>query len=205
MIIDFDTYDDLHAYQLMTQTIVPRPIAWILSLNADLQTTNLAPFSYFNILSNDPPTMMVSIGNKPDGTMKDSRINIESGRPFSINIASAKSAQNMTLTSVNLPYGVAEATEYHVPLTAFGDFLRVAECQVAYEGRYQQTIEIGNEKQGMVIFTSPCVYVDDAILEHHSKGPLIDHQAWDPIGRLGGNHYIRGGEILTVERPAYRP
>ena len=62
-------------YHLMTQTIIPRPIAWVLSNNSD-DSLNLAPFSYFNAVCSDPPLCMLSMGKKPNGTTKDTVANL---------------------------------------------------------------------------------------------------------------------------------
>ncbi len=108
MIIDFKTWDELSVYQLLIQTIVPRPIAWVLSQNSDLQSYNLAPFSYFNIVTDAPPTFMISISSKTDGAPKDTYVNICSGRPFTVHIASASFAKTVTETAAQRPYGESE-------------------------------------------------------------------------------------------------
>jgi len=75
MQIPLDTLSPNRVYHLMIQSIVPRPIAWILSDNGD-GSLNLAPFSYFNAVCSDPPVLMVSIGRKADGGDKDTARNL---------------------------------------------------------------------------------------------------------------------------------
>ena len=74
MIIQFADLKPLQRYHMMTQTIIPRPIAWVLTEN-DNGSSNLAPFSYFTALCSDPALVVLSIGKKPDGSLKDTRHN----------------------------------------------------------------------------------------------------------------------------------
>ena len=82
MDIDLAALGPAQVYGLMTQTLIPRPIAWVLSENSD-GGLNLAPFSYFNAVCSSPPLVMISVGKKPDGSFKDTRVNIE-GRRFTV-------------------------------------------------------------------------------------------------------------------------
>ena len=75
----FSDLNPSERYHIMTQVVIPRPIAWVLTANDGDQSNhsssrfNLAPFSYFNAISSDPPLVMMSIGKKPDGEEKDTR------------------------------------------------------------------------------------------------------------------------------------
>ena len=88
MIIDFKQQSPANRYHIMTQTVIPRPIAWVLSENtSDNPATsepsyNLAPFSFFNAICSHPPLPMLSVGHKSDGTEKDTSVNLLSGRDF---------------------------------------------------------------------------------------------------------------------------
>ncbi|MET0093908.1 MAG: flavin reductase, partial [Sedimenticola sp.] len=75
MNIDLSEMPPGQVYFTMTQALIPRPIAWVLSENAD-GGHNLAPFSYFSAVSSEPPLVMLSIGRRPDGTPKDTAANI---------------------------------------------------------------------------------------------------------------------------------
>ena len=107
MIVDFNSISPSNGYHLLTQTIIPRPIAWILSENED-GSLNLAPFSFFNAVCSDPPLLMVSIGKKPSGEIKDTRRNILSGRDFVIHIASLTQANVLSRSAATLVYGDSE-------------------------------------------------------------------------------------------------
>ena len=88
MIIDFEQLDKPDAYALMTQALIPRPIAWIVSANGT-GSFNLAPFSYFTGVCSTPPLLVVSIGKKRDGTRKDTWVNILERGDFVVNIPPA--------------------------------------------------------------------------------------------------------------------
>ena len=100
--INFTNKPTREIYGLMTQTIIPRPIAWILTDNGD-QSFNLAPFSFFNGVSSTPPLLSVSIGHKSDGTKKDTWLNIESRSHFIVHIPPAHLATSVTKTAEPLP------------------------------------------------------------------------------------------------------
>ena len=71
MQFDLEALDGSQTYKLMTATVVPRPIAWVVSQNAQGRL-NAAPFSFFNVMSGDPPIVSLGIGNRDTGALKDS-------------------------------------------------------------------------------------------------------------------------------------
>jgi len=85
MLLRLDQFEAAQRYYLMSQTLVPRPVAWVLSENAT-GSYNLAPFSYFNAICSTPPLIMFSIGKKPDGADKDTRRNIIERKRFTVHI-----------------------------------------------------------------------------------------------------------------------
>ena len=88
MLLDLADLKPNTCYHLMTQTLLPRPIAWVLSASEEGEL-NLAPFSFFNGVCSNPPIVMLSIGKKTPEEAKDTRQNILSGRDFVIHIPSA--------------------------------------------------------------------------------------------------------------------
>ena len=83
MNLNFSDFSASQRYHLMTQTIIPRPIAWVLtdsSSNAEKDNFNLAPFSYFTAVSSEPPILMLSVGKKPNGDDKDTLINVRENK-----------------------------------------------------------------------------------------------------------------------------
>jgi flavin reductase (DIM6/NTAB) family NADH-FMN oxidoreductase RutF len=100
MNIDFNKVNPTDIYKLMSHSIIPRPIAWIVTRQNKI--TNIAPFSYFTALSSNPPTMIVSIGHKADGTPKDTLENIRKTGACTICIAHPKQLNKMHFSSKSL-------------------------------------------------------------------------------------------------------
>ncbi len=209
MHIDFGELAPASVYAMMTQTIVPRPIAWVLTRNAD-DSLNLAPFSYFSAVCSAPPTIMLSVGKHVDGREKDTRRNIREREECVVHIAHSGQAEFMTATSASLAADVSEleqaekvfgaaATEL-VPMPG-SSLPRLKQCRVAYACRHDQTIDVG--PQGVVLARVSDVWLDDEIVTEDAKGRIkVDAKALDPLGRLGGGEYVTAGDVVFVERPA---
>lgn len=209
MIIDFQQQQATYRYHLMTQTIIPRPIAWVLSENADDiglsndQRYNLAPFSFFNAVCSDPPLLMLSIGKKSDGTAKDTRENLLSGRDFVIHIADAAQADQLSQTSAERPYGDSELVESRLNLVDFPNspLPRIAGCSIAYHCKLYDVHHIGPNQQA-IIYAEIChLYVDDECIEQKDNRYLIDATKINPLLRLGGNQYAHLGRPFVIQRP----
>ena len=101
MFIDLNALAGPARYKLLTAAIVPRPIAWIVSRDAR-GATNVAPFSFFNLMSGDPPLICVGIGMR-DGAPKDTARNIAERGEFTVNLVSVRLAARMNVTAVDFP------------------------------------------------------------------------------------------------------
>jgi len=207
MIIDFKQATPLSRYHLMTQTILPRPIAWVLSLNeprdgnADNSRYNLAPFSYFNAMGSEPPILALSIGNKPSGEAKDTRINLLSGRDFVIHIASSAQAAALNASAAPLNYGESEISAAGLVTEPFAncDAPRIKDCPVAFHCRHFDHHELGN--QAVIYAEVIQLYVADDTIEQHEQRYTIDPKKLDPLARLGGSDYAKLGEVFSLDRP----
>lgn len=203
MYIDLDQLTPNQVYVQMIQTLIPRPIAWVLSENAD-KGFNLAPFSYFNAVCSDPPLIMLSVGKKPDGSFKDTRVNIEQRERFVVHIAHREQAQVLTQTSATLPAGESELEReglVSVPFDGF-ELPRLVDCRVAYACERYQIEEIGGTPQALILGRVRAIYVDDGVIEKDAKGRTrVLAERVDPLGRLGAGEYVSFGEIITVPRP----
>src|SRR5271170_178191 len=115
MLIDCSEYSRDQIYFLMIQLVIPRPIAWVLSDNGD-RTYNLAPFSFFNAITSNPPILMLAAGWKDEGTRKDTWVNISERSHFVVHIPSAEQVNDVSVSSAVLPHGVSEADQFHIPL-----------------------------------------------------------------------------------------
>jgi flavin reductase (DIM6/NTAB) family NADH-FMN oxidoreductase RutF len=204
MNIDVDCLTPDQVYFRMTQTLIPRPIAWVLSENSD-GSLNLAPFSYFNAVCSDPPLVMISVGKKPDGSPKDTRANIEERGHFVIHIAHRDQVQSLSESSATLAAGESEVTRLGLATTPFDgfDLPRLADCPIAYACERWEIREIGGARQSLILGRVRRVFVDDAVTTVDDRGRLrVDAAKVNPIARLGPDQYLAGGEVLRVPRLA---
>jgi len=202
MIFDLSEMSHGRVYFTMIQTLVPRPVAWVLSENAN-SSLNLAPFSYFSGVASDPPMLMISVGKKPDGSLKDTRTNILERDDFVVHIAHRELAPAVTETSRVLAAGESELDNIELSTTEFtGSRLpRLAECRVAMACKRFRVEDI-TPTQAMILGEVTQVYVDDNVITEDDKGRLKIHaDKIDPITRLGGDEYGLFGGVITVPRP----
>lgn len=202
MHIDLSELNPIQAYAMMTQTIIPRPVAWALTRSED-GSHNLAPFSYFNGISSDPPMIYLSIGLAPDGSIKDTRRNIERDKAFVVNIAHRELAEAMTKSSATMPYGESEVDMLGLELADMpgSDLPRVAACRIAYACELVDVHMI--VQQAIVYAELKHLYLADSVVGKDAKGRVrVDAEAVDPLGRLGGGEYFGAGELIYFERPA---
>ncbi len=174
----------------------------MLTENED-KSYNLAPFSYFNGLASDPPMIMLSIGLAPDGSIKDTRANIESKKEFVLHIAHREMAEPMTKSSATMPRNESEIDMLGLKLTDMpgSELPRLADCRIAYACELDSIHMI--KEQAIIFAALKHLYVDDAVTGKDAKGRMcVNAVEVDPLGRLGGGEYIGAGELIYVERPA---
>ncbi len=204
MLIDFSTMKPAEAYFIMTQSVIPRPIAWVLSEN-DGGDYNLAPFSYFNAVASDPPTIVFSVGMQQDGGAKDTTINLGKRPRFTVNIASVEQLPVLNQTSATLPYGESEVDANAVKLAKVEgfDMPRVADSKIALLCERYHVQKVGNRDQMLFFGEIKSVYVADDCVETTDKGRLrILAEQVRPLARLGAGEYAGFGELLFAKRPA---
>lgn len=203
MIIDLDQLSPSRAYFTLIQAVVPRPVAWVLSPNDD-GSHNLAPFSYFNLVCSEPPLLMLSIGKKADGSLKDTRHNIIERGSFVVHIAHAGQAGLVSESSSELAANDSELERLGLATVPFGDHPvpRLRDCRIAFACERYQVVELGPLPQALILGLIKSVYIDDAIGSMDEKGRLrVDIASLNPLSRLGSDQYAALGEILDVPRP----
>ncbi|MDO6686825.1 MULTISPECIES: flavin reductase family protein [unclassified Agarivorans] len=203
MYIDFADLLSNQVYHCMTQTIVPRPIAWVLSDNGQPTSYNLAPFSYFTAISSDPPLIMLSVGKKPDGSDKDTKVNIQNGKYCVVHIASAEQAKQVTESAKTLPYGESEIVQQQLELASFEGFAlpRLADAPIAMACELFEMQSIGNTPQSMIILKVLHLYIEEQFATMNDGRMNLDTNALNPLGRLGGGEYWANGQSFTIQRP----
>lgn len=201
MRLDFATLAPRDAYQWMISTILPRPIAWVSTISPEGKT-NLAPFSFFQGVCANPPTLMFVPVNNRQGQKKDTVRNIEAVPEFVVNLVPHALGEQMNACAALLPYGESEFEKFGIAAAKF-DLVRpprVAAAPVAYECRLRQVVNIGEGPLAAhVIFGSILVaHIRDDVLGANGKP---DVRKLDLIGRLGGEDYTTTRDIFSIERP----
>lgn len=194
MLIDPADLKGPDAYRLMISVIVPRPIAWISTTDAD-GVLNAAPFSYFQALSSRPPMIMIAVGQRRGGTLKDTRANIEATGEFVVNVVSEDAAAAMVKCSVDHPPEVSEFDT--AGLTPAPSVKvkppRIAESKVAMECRLDRVLEIGSS--GVCIGEVVLFHVSDDVA---NEDGTVDPVRLRPLGRMGGSSYAPLREVLDI-------
>lgn len=198
-------------YHTTTQTLLPRPIAWVLSQHAQGHL-NLAPFSYFTAVSSEPPLLVFSVGDKGPGQGKDTKVNIAQHPYFTVHIPSYRHAQAVTESSRTLPAEESELDNLNLQTVPFEGFSmpRLADCAVAYGCRLHDIQDIKGAPQSLIFAYVESIYISDDVAEMQtvrkadggsSDRLSVDASAIDPLARLGGQEYGRLGTTLNVPRP----
>lgn len=203
MILSLDQISPNQVYFHLIQSLVPRPIAWVLTQNSS-GNYNLAPFSYFNAVCSDPPLIMLALGKKPDGSDKDTLVNIEQRGSFTVHIAHLEMLAALNQSSATLEYGCSELDELNLELTEFeGHTLpRIAQCRVAYDCERYEIHKLGNTPQHIIYGKVSRCYFDDDIITVNDKGRIKLHaEKLNPVARLGANEYASFGEVIRMARP----
>jgi flavin reductase (DIM6/NTAB) family NADH-FMN oxidoreductase RutF len=191
MLFDFANLDANERYKLLVSTVVPRPIAWVVTLDA-AGRRNAAPFSFFNAFSQDPPVVCIGIGGRPPGDIKDTGNNIRATGEFVVNLVAAGLAPQMNITAIEFGADVDELTE--AGLTTLPSVKikppRIAESPVAMECERLATIELGNAR-ALVLGRVLAMHIrDDAVLD--AAKCYIDTPRLDLIGRMHGRGWYTG-------------
>ena len=203
MQLDFKQLTPNQIYGAMTQTIVPRPIAWVLSDNGDA-SFNVAPFSFFSGVCSDPPLIMISVGKKDAIVEKDTRLNIRERGHFVVHIASTRHIDQVNATSATLAHGESEVDVAKLELSEIDGFElpRITDCDIAIACTRYKIDEIGNTPQALIYGEINSITVSDHLLVANEKGRFqINAAALDPLARLGGSNYSALGKVLSANRP----
>jgi flavin reductase (DIM6/NTAB) family NADH-FMN oxidoreductase RutF len=192
--------DRRSVYKLLTGAVIPRPIGWISSLSED-NVPNLAPFSFFNVVGDDPPHVMFSAA-RSNNANKDTLNNVLSTGQFVVNMVTEDIVEQMNKTSEMV---AAEVNEFELAgLTPLASIkikpFRVKESPITMECELVHHYELENHQYGgavVIIGKIIMFHIDDDVLLDDFK---INMDNYKPVSRLAGANYSRMGEIFTVKR-----
>ena len=209
MIIDPRTFERFNL--ILTGVVVPRPIAFVSTISND-GVVNLAPYSFFNAVAYNPPTVVFSSSRKAAGWQdkrKDTLTNIEETGEFVVNVVVDDIAAAMNATAAEYPSDVSEfiiagLTEAPSEVVKAP---RVLESPVNMECRLSQIVNIGEQphQHGLVIGEIVRMHLREDVLYEGPNGYRVNHQALQPTGRLAGNAYCRTDDVYELIRPNYVP
>lgn len=196
--LDTKDLQALDIYKILTGAIVPRPIAFISTMNKKGQT-NAAPFSFFNGVCSNPPTLSVSIARNSDGSKKDTLINIEETSEFVVNICSESFAQEMAQSSANYAYGTSEIEKTKLSTLPSESIScpRIKESKIHFECKLYDKLEVGDGSAG-----SSTLVVGEILKVHVSekvyRDGKINFEKLSVIARLSGRKYGRITETFSL-------
>lgn len=188
--------------KLLNGAIIPRPIGWISTLNADGQP-NLAPFSYFTVVCVNPPHVLYCPGRRgPQAVEKDSLANARRQGEFVVNIVTEALAPAMNVSSSEVEPQIDEfalAGLTTVPSVAVAP-PRVAESPIHFECKVAHILDVSDAPGGGSVVVGQVVHIhaDDRLL---LDGGKIDIAALHAIGRLAGAGYVRVSDLFDMPRP----
>ena len=200
MQFDIQNTESSALYKLLTGTVIPRPIAWVATIDEN-GIDNLAPFSFFNIVSEDPPHLMFSTvrtGNKN----KDTLNNILANQQFVVNLVTQDVVEKMNTTSQSVAPNINEFELANVtPIESiYIKPKRVKESLVQFECEMVHHYFIEKHQNGgacIIIGKIITMHIDDSILMENHK---INLEKYQPVARLAGSNYSKLGEIFSIKR-----
>ena len=182
-------------YKLLTNLVVPRPIAWVTSQSAQ-GVVNLAPFSFFNAIGRNPLYLMISVGRNDDGSMKDTANNMLASGEFVVNMVTEDVLAAMNISAADFPSDESELTAagLHVTTSVRVKVPRVTESQASMECKlYSQ--------QALGAYT---IFIGEVVMFHvadHLMGERMHVNGFAPIGRLGSpSFYCRTTDRFNLAR-----
>ena len=192
MIFDLDSDKTLNeTYKLMAQTIIPRPIAWVVT--EDEGVVNIAPFSYFIGLSSEPASVLISVGHKLDGTPKDTLANIRKHKKCTICMVQESDLQKMHFCSKGLEKELSEAKIFDIDTKILADgyppMIKGVPC--AYVCELNQEIDLGGGTTIPLVLNVKQIFVDDESIVDKERLTI----SFDPVARIGKSYAFLGDEI----------
>lgn len=200
--MQFDPNELEHSavYKLITGSVIPRPIGWISTID-EKGNNNLAPFSYFNAVGEDPPHVMFSTV-RGNNTNKDTLNNVLSNGQFVVNMVTEELAEQMNTTSQSV---ASDVDEFQLAnLTPISSLkikpMRVKESPISFECELVHHYFLENHKNG-----GACIIIGRIVMMHFADDVLLENykinlETYKPIARLAGSNYAKLGELFSIKR-----
>lgn len=187
-------------YKLLTGSIIPRPIAFVTS-TAKGGTINGAPFSYFNIVSSNPPMISLAIQRK-NGEAKDTARNIIENKSFVVHIVDEQNVTKINETAASLAPDQSEIKQAGLTLIESEKVAvpGIKEAKVRFECTLENNIELAGESgvgTDLIIGKVVQYHIDDALYEDGR----INNDRLQAVSRLAGWNYAKIGDVFSMERP----
>lgn len=193
-LVDGDALDTETAYRLLVGCVVPRPIAWITTVD-EQGRVNAAPFSSFNYVATSPPMLAVNVALRPgSGSIKDTARNIAATGEFVVNIATEADMELMHRSAQEFGPDVSETEVLGIDLLASKHVRvpRIASAPVQMECRLDQAVKLGRGINTLYIGEVVAFHLANTVYDGHR----VDSVALRPLARLGGPFYAGLGEIF---------
>jgi flavin reductase (DIM6/NTAB) family NADH-FMN oxidoreductase RutF len=204
MNIDPKKQEKLANYKLLIGSVLPRPIAFVTSMN-QRGVVNAAPFSFFTVMSDDPPMVSITCMRKPGNLPKDTARNIAETGEYVIHVVDGENVRQVNQTSTDFPPDVSEVEAVGFDLLPSEKVRvpRIAQTKIQMECRLHQILPMGGTvgapNADVVIGEVVMFHIDDALYE----AGRIDTARLDPVGRLAGVTYGKVGETFSLPRQKY--
>ena len=182
-------------YKLLTNLVVPRPIAWVTSQN-EAGVVNLAPFSFFNAIGSNPLYLLISVGRNDDGSAKDTAKNISASGEFVVNMVTEDVLAAMNVSAADFPADESELVAAGLHMAASDQIAvpRVAESQASMECKLHSAQSLG----------AYTIFIGEVVMFHvadHLLGERMHINGFAPIGRLGSpSYYCRTTDRFNLPR-----
>ncbi len=192
MIFDLEKDNTVNEnYKLMAQTIIPRPIAWVVT--EDEGIVNIAPFSYFIGLSSNPASVLISVGHKPDGSPKDTLANIRKHKKCIICMVQESDLHKMHFSSKGLKKELSEAEVFSIETEFLAEdyppMIKGVPC--AYVCELNQEIDLGGGTTIPLVLNVKQIFVADNVISDKEKLSI----GFEPVARIGKSYAFLGEEI----------
>lgn len=186
--------DEQLIYKLLSGSVVPRPIAWLTTQNEG-GLVNVAPFSFFNVASANPPLLSVAFTGE-----KDSYLNLRTTKEAVVHLINSDNVVLMNQTAAKLAANESEAEKFALDLepSQIVNVPSLVKSRVRFETQLYQDISLGQEGHLVLLEVVSLSFTDDVI---DTEKFYIDIEALGPIARLAGNDYAKLGESFKIERP----